>query len=38
MSRTDCISMEVIRSGGRSEMLTNNEHFKKEGFTYLPNR
>jgi hypothetical protein len=37
MSRTDCISMEVIRRGARSEMLTNDEHFNKEGFTYLPN-
>jgi hypothetical protein len=38
MSRTECISMEIIRRGGRSEMLTNDEHFKKERFTCLPNR
>ena len=38
MSRTECISMEIIRRGGRSEMLTNDEHLKKDRFTCLPNR
>jgi predicted nucleic acid-binding protein len=38
MNRTDCISTEIIRRGGLSEALTNDEHFEKEGFTCLVNR
>jgi len=38
MSRTDCVSMEAIRPEGLSEALTNDEHFKMEGFTCLVDR
>jgi predicted nucleic acid-binding protein len=34
-SLTDCISMETLRREGLSEVLTNDEHFKQEGFTCL---
>ncbi|NBC15242.1 MAG: hypothetical protein GVY09_18270 [Gammaproteobacteria bacterium] len=34
-SLTDCISMEALRREGLSEVLTNDEHFKQEGFTCL---
>lgn len=34
-SLTDCISMEVMRREGLSEVLTNDEHFTQEGFTCL---
>lgn len=34
-SLTDCISMEVMRSEGLNEVLTNDEHFTQEGFTCL---
>ena len=34
-SLTDCISMEAMRRGGLSEVLTNDEHFSQEGFTCL---
>ena len=34
-SLTDCISMEALRREGLSEVLTNDDHFKQEGFTCL---
>lgn len=34
-SLTDCISMEALRREKLSEVLTNDEHFKQEGFTCL---
>jgi len=37
-SLTDCISMEVMRREGLSEVLTNDGHFKQEGFTCLLER
>ena len=37
-SLTDCISMEVMRREGLSEVLTNDEHFTQEGFTCLLER
>lgn len=37
-SLTDCISMEALRREGLSEVLTNDEHFKQEGFTCLLER
>jgi hypothetical protein len=37
-SLTDCISMETMRREGVSEALTNDEHFKQEGFTCLLDR
>ncbi len=37
-SLTDCISMEIMRREGLSEVLTNDEHFTQEGFTCLLER
>jgi predicted nucleic acid-binding protein len=37
-SLTDCISMEVMRREGLSEVLTNDGHFTQEGFTCLLER
>jgi predicted nucleic acid-binding protein len=37
-SLTDCISMEVMRREGVSEVLTNDGHFTQEGFTCLLER
>jgi uncharacterized protein len=34
-SLTDCISMEAMRQGGISEILTHDAHFTQEGFTTL---
>ena len=34
-SLTDCISMELMRREGLSEVLTNDEHFTQEGFSCL---
>lgn len=34
-SLTDCISMEAMRRGGLSEVLTNDGHFTQEGFACL---
>lgn len=34
-SLTDCISMEAMRREGLSEVLTNDQHFAREGFTCL---
>jgi uncharacterized protein len=34
-SLTDCISMEVMRQEGISEILTHDNHFTQEGFTVL---
>ena len=34
-SLTDCISMEAKRQEGVNEILTNDNHFKQEGFTIL---
>jgi predicted nucleic acid-binding protein len=34
-SLTDCISMNVMRRDGLSEVLTNDEHFTQEGFRCL---
>jgi len=34
-SQTDCISMNVMRQEGITEVLTNDDHFKQEGFTIL---
>jgi len=34
-SLTDCISMEVMRREGLTEVLTNNRHFTQEGFQIL---
>jgi predicted nucleic acid-binding protein len=30
-----CISMEAMRQEGVNEILTNDNHFKQEGFTIL---
>lgn len=32
---TDCISMEMLRREGLIAALTNDEHFKQEGFVCL---
>ena len=37
-SMTDCISMNVCKSLGISEVLTNDRHFEQEGFTVLISR
>ena len=37
-SLSDCISMEVMRREGLSEVLTNDEHFRQEGFSCLLER
>jgi len=34
-SLTDCISMTICRERGIQEVLTNDHHFKQEGFTVL---
>ena len=34
-SLTDCISMNVMRQEGMSEVLTDDDHFTQEGFTKL---
>jgi predicted nucleic acid-binding protein len=34
-SLTDCISMETMHRDGLNEVLTNDEHFKQEGFSCL---
>ena len=34
-SLTDCISMQVIRREGLTEVLTNDHHFTQEGFHIL---
>ena len=34
-SLTDCISMEVMRREGLTEVLTNDRHFEQEGFRVL---
>ena len=34
-SLTDCISMLVLRQEAITEVLTNDDHFKQEGFTIL---
>jgi predicted nucleic acid-binding protein len=34
-SLTDCISMQAMRAEGISDILTNDAHFKQEGFTTL---
>ena len=34
-SLTDCISMNVMRERGISEILTHDHHFAQEGFTIL---
>ncbi len=34
-SLTDCISMNVIRQEGITEVLSNDHHFEQEGFTLL---
>ena len=34
-SLTDCISMEVMRQYGLSDVLTSDEHFAQEGFRCL---
>jgi predicted nucleic acid-binding protein len=34
-SLTDCISMQVMRREGLTDVLTNDHHFTQEGFTIL---
>jgi predicted nucleic acid-binding protein len=34
-SLTDCISMQVMRREGLTEVLTNDHHFIQEGFRVL---
>ncbi|MGO9471048.1 MAG: type II toxin-antitoxin system VapC family toxin [Isosphaeraceae bacterium] len=34
-SLTDCVSMNVFRARGLTEVLTNDEHFRQEGFQAL---
>ena len=34
-SLTDCISMNVMKAEGLTEVLTNDEHFAQEGFRAL---
>jgi len=34
-SLTDCISMEAMHQEGITEILTNDAHFRQEGFTVL---
>ena len=34
-SQTDCISMNVMRQQGITEVLTDDDHFTQEGFTKL---
>jgi predicted nucleic acid-binding protein len=37
-SLTDCISMNVMRAEGVTEILTNDHHFEQEGFNVLVRR
>jgi len=37
-SLTDCISMNIMRTEGLTEVLTNDHHFTQEGFTVLIQR
>ena len=37
-SLTDCASMNAMRSESIAEVLTNDHHFKQEGFTILMNK
>jgi predicted nucleic acid-binding protein len=34
-SLTDCMSMQVMRRDGLTEVLTNDHHFSQEGFRIL---
>jgi predicted nucleic acid-binding protein len=34
-SLTDCISMNLMRNEGITEVLTHDDHFRQEGFTVL---
>jgi predicted nucleic acid-binding protein len=34
-SLTDCVSMNIMRGHGINEVLTNDDHFKQEGFRIL---
>jgi predicted nucleic acid-binding protein len=34
-SLTDCISMQIMRREGLSDVLTNDRHFEQEGFRAL---
>lgn len=34
-SLTDCVSMNIMRENGISDILTNNDHFAQEGFLIL---
>ena len=34
-SLTDCLSMQVMREMGISEVLTHDQHFTQEGFIIL---
>jgi predicted nucleic acid-binding protein len=34
-SLTDCVSMNVLRARGFTDVLTNDEHFRQEGFQVL---
>ena len=34
-SRTDCISMQIMRREGVSDVLTSDKHFEQEGFRAL---
>jgi len=34
-SLTDCMSMQVMRREGLTEVLTNGHHFRQEGFQIL---
>ncbi len=34
-SLTDCISMEVMRREGLSDVLTNDAHFAQDGFSCM---
>jgi len=34
-SLTDCMSMEVMRNEGLTDILTNDKHFEQEGFRVL---
>ncbi len=37
-SLTDCVSMNVMRAEGITDVLTNDHHFEQEGFTVLIRR
>jgi len=34
-SLTDCISMQIMRREGLTDVLTNDRHFEQEGFRAL---